>query len=293
MILCARSTSRSREQSTKRRSRSENMWKDLFIVKITRLYDYQTWQTHFWRNSRGCAKVHGLFFLIVLFGCWLAEQTNFDHMGHYKTQKKNAILSGQRKWHPPMNTPKSNMRSNADGEEGHWGGRGAGSAWHKDPHCWIFTPNVKCKQTTNQRLAEKRALFCMTAFTRDKYQRDWINQSEFHGRESPTMRVFVVGTAFPSFKPLAKRTRKSAQVNASFRLAFRLAIHLRWLALTSVGFGRVQIRTQVDARISPLGHPTQVDTSWSQVSCICVKFTTFCDLRELASRLANPFGQRH
>ena len=104
------------------------------------------------------------------------------------------------------------------------------------------------------------------------------------------MRVFVVGTAFPSFKALAKRTRKSAQVNASFRLPFRLAIHLRWLALTSVGFGRVQIRTQVDARISPLGHPTQVDTSWSQVNCVCVKFTTFCDLRELASRLANPFG---
>ena len=46
MILCARSTSRSREQSTKRRSRSENM-RNVCLVKITRLYDYQTWQTHF------------------------------------------------------------------------------------------------------------------------------------------------------------------------------------------------------------------------------------------------------
>ena len=27
------------------------------------------------------------------------------------------------------------------------------------------------------------------------------------------------------------------------------------------------------------GHATQVDTSWSQVICICMKFTTFCDLR--------------
>ena len=51
MILCARSTSRSREQSTKRRLRSERTCKRLTysIVKITRLYDYQRWQTHlFW-----------------------------------------------------------------------------------------------------------------------------------------------------------------------------------------------------------------------------------------------------
>ena len=32
-------------------------------------------------------------------------------------------------------------------------------------------------------------------------------------------------------------------------------------------FGRAQIRTQIDARFSPFGHPTQVDTSWSQVNC--------------------------
>ena len=40
-----------------------------------------------------------------------------------------------------------------------------------------------------------------------------------------------------------------------------------------------QIRTQVDASFSPFGHPTQVDTSWSQVNCRRVKFATFCDLR--------------
>ena len=82
-------------------------------------------------------------------------------------------------------------------------------------------------------------------------------------------------------KALAKRTRKLTQVNASFGLAFNLhfvwpptCVDLRWLALTCVDFGRAQIRTQVD-------------TSWSQVNCICVKFTTFCDLLWLAS----PFGQ--
>ena len=31
------------------------------IVKITRLYDYQTWQTHFWRNSRGAQRFVGFF----------------------------------------------------------------------------------------------------------------------------------------------------------------------------------------------------------------------------------------
>ena len=50
------------------------------IVKITRLYDYQTWQTHFLRFTR-FAKVRGLiFFLIVLFECWLVMQANSGHV---------------------------------------------------------------------------------------------------------------------------------------------------------------------------------------------------------------------
>ena len=40
---------------------------------------------------------------------------------------------------------------------------------------------------------------------------------------------------------------------------------------------------------SPFGHSTQVDRSWAQVIYIYVKFTTLSDLRELVSRLANPF----
>ena len=43
------------------------------IVKIIRLYNYQTWQTHFWRGSRGVQRLCGLFFSTVLFGCWLAQ----------------------------------------------------------------------------------------------------------------------------------------------------------------------------------------------------------------------------
>ena len=51
MILCVRSTS-----STKRRS-CERF--DHSITKITRLYDYQTWQTHFLRSSRGAQRFVG------------------------------------------------------------------------------------------------------------------------------------------------------------------------------------------------------------------------------------------
>ena len=47
-----------------------------FIVKITSLYDYQTWRRHFMRNSRGAQRYVGFFFLIVFYGAdWLDEQT--------------------------------------------------------------------------------------------------------------------------------------------------------------------------------------------------------------------------
>ena len=65
--------------------------------------------------------------------------------------------------------------------------------------------------------------------------------------------------------------------------AFRLAMHFRWLWSSSN-------RTQVDASFLLFGHQTQVNTNWLQVICTCVKFTTLCDSRELANRLANPFG---
>ena len=80
MILCARSTSRSREQSTKHRSRSENVRKFCLSynivrirVRIRRLYHYQTWQTHF----HGVRKGLWAFFLIafgLLIG-WAGDST--------------------------------------------------------------------------------------------------------------------------------------------------------------------------------------------------------------------------
>ena len=92
---------------------------------------------------------------------------------------------------------------------------------------------------------------------------------------------------------LTKRTRKPTQVNLSF--VFRLATYLRRLAImTCVDFGRAQIRTQVDASFSLFGHPTQVDTNISQVNYMYVKLRFFnlffCNLREHASLLENPFG---
>ena len=43
------------------------------IVKKTRLYDYQTWQTHYFEEFTGCAKFSGAFFsdcvFRVLIGC--------------------------------------------------------------------------------------------------------------------------------------------------------------------------------------------------------------------------------
>ena len=110
---------------------------------------------------------------------------------------------------------------------------------------------------------------------------------------------------------LAKRTQLASQRKFStcVQLAFRLATHLPWLVTTCDEFSRAQIRTQVDASFSAFRHPTQVDTSWSQVNCICVKFMTFAtcvnlwaDLwiclathrksaRKLWFRFASPFGR--
>ena len=53
------------------------------LVKITRLYDYQTWHTHCFEKFTRCAKVCGLFSLIVRFGCWLAEQANSSHVSNH------------------------------------------------------------------------------------------------------------------------------------------------------------------------------------------------------------------
>ena len=76
-ILCARSTSRSSEQSTKCRSHSERCERFVYsVVKITWLYDYQKWRTHFSRNSRGAQRFM-VFFSWLCFrdADWLGGQT--------------------------------------------------------------------------------------------------------------------------------------------------------------------------------------------------------------------------
>ena len=75
MILCARTTLRSREQSTKCRSPSENMWKVCLFYSQNNKIVWLSNMADSW-----CAKVCGLFYLIVLCGCWLAGQTKSDHV---------------------------------------------------------------------------------------------------------------------------------------------------------------------------------------------------------------------
>ena len=67
MILCARSMLRARNADQAARTCKRP------VVKMTRCYDYQTWPTHFWRNSSGAQRYVGLF---CFSGAdWLGEQT--------------------------------------------------------------------------------------------------------------------------------------------------------------------------------------------------------------------------
>ena len=80
MILWARSTSRSSEQSMKYKSNSENM------RKFCSFYSQNSKIVLIIKHGRHFFEIHqvrkGLwaFFLDVLFGRWLAEQANSDHV---------------------------------------------------------------------------------------------------------------------------------------------------------------------------------------------------------------------
>ena len=57
MILCARCTSRSNEQSTKNKLPSENMWKVcLFFSQNNKIVWLSNMAEHFWRNSRSAQR---------------------------------------------------------------------------------------------------------------------------------------------------------------------------------------------------------------------------------------------
>ena len=76
----------------------------------------------------------------------------------------------------------------------------------------------------------------------------------------------------------------SCQRTVSASGVWPLLAFLKYLwYLHALALVRAQIRMQVNARFSPFGHPTQVDTSWSQVTCIYAwnlrLFTTCVSLR--------------
>ena len=74
MILCARSTPRSREQSTKR---SENTWKVcLFDSQNNKISMIIKHGRHFFRNSGGAQRIVGFFPWLCYSGAdWLGRQT--------------------------------------------------------------------------------------------------------------------------------------------------------------------------------------------------------------------------
>ena len=81
MILCVRSRWRQeRDQvtSVQNAEQAARTYESFVysIVTITRLYDYQTWQTHFGGILRGAQRYMGFFSGL----CWLAEPAKSDHM---------------------------------------------------------------------------------------------------------------------------------------------------------------------------------------------------------------------
>ena len=89
MILCARCTSRSSEQSTKHRWCSENMWKVCPFFDQNNKIVWLSNMADTYEKLKRCAKVSVFFFfyLIVRFGFWLAGQANSDHMVGSPTSK--------------------------------------------------------------------------------------------------------------------------------------------------------------------------------------------------------------
>ena len=84
-FLCARSTWRENEQSKKHRSRSENIWNVyLFYSQNNKIVWLPNMTETLIKKFARCAKVCGLLFLIVLFGRWLAGQTNSDHVEYMR-----------------------------------------------------------------------------------------------------------------------------------------------------------------------------------------------------------------
>ena len=83
MILCIQNVARpdhlNRVQNTDQAGRKCERFV-YSIVKILRLPTHLNGRHNSWGNSRGVQRFVGFSFLIVLFGCWLAEQSHSDHV---------------------------------------------------------------------------------------------------------------------------------------------------------------------------------------------------------------------
>ena len=96
MILCARNTSRSREQSTTCRSRSENTWKVclLFYSQNSKILWLSNVADTFLRNSRGAQRFVGFFLECVLW-CWLAGQKRVQHVSNWLSSLQVNCFCGE------------------------------------------------------------------------------------------------------------------------------------------------------------------------------------------------------
>ena len=93
MILCARSTSRSREQSTKRRSRSENMWKVCYFYGQNKKIAWlSNMADRFLEKFMRCAKVHGLFFLDCSFRMLIGWAGRLRSRGSNEETRREMLL---------------------------------------------------------------------------------------------------------------------------------------------------------------------------------------------------------
>ena len=102
MILCARSTSRSREQSTKRISRSENMRKVcLFYSQNNKIVWLSNMEDTFLEKCTRCAKVCGLLFLDwafrVLIGWAVKVRSRVLFTWELLAERRPAVQEGEEK----------------------------------------------------------------------------------------------------------------------------------------------------------------------------------------------------
>ena len=165
MILCARIISRSREQSMKRRSRSKNMWEVcLFYSHNNKIAWLSNVADTFLEKFTRCAKVCGLIFLTVLFGCWMAEQVKsrdwreWQSFVFYRRQHtSDGILS-----HRDRTTLQGNLGKPEEDEQNNILLTGGNSPYFPTPH--YHKVSARRLWPSQSAAAVTRALNCWAIF---------------------------------------------------------------------------------------------------------------------------------